>query len=98
MPSLPVPDRGIGSHDTTLEVEVGYTKPIGFEEAKRCLQCQLNIFIDGNRCILCNGCVDACPHQCIEMISPDRIYAIDNESELAEMARAELGPYRARRW
>ena len=37
--------------DTTLEVEVGLTKPIGFEEAKRCLQCQLNIFIDGNRCI-----------------------------------------------
>jgi NADPH-dependent glutamate synthase beta subunit-like oxidoreductase/ferredoxin len=92
MPSLPVPDRGIGTLDTTLEVEVGLTKPIGFEEAKRCLQCQLNIFIDGDRCILCNGCVDACPHQCIEMISPDRIYSIDNDVELAELARAELGP------
>jgi NADPH-dependent glutamate synthase beta subunit-like oxidoreductase/NAD-dependent dihydropyrimidine dehydrogenase PreA subunit len=91
MPSLPLADRGMFSGDTTLEVEVGFTKPIGFEEAKRCLQCQLNIFIDGNRCILCNGCVDACPHRCIEMISPDRIYAIDNDVELAEMARAELG-------
>ncbi len=95
MPSLPLVDRGIGTHDTTLEVELGYTKPIGFEEAKRCLQCQLNIFIDGNRCILCNGCVDACPHRCIEMISPDRIYSIDNDVELAELARAELGPYAA---
>ena len=95
MPSLPIQDRGIGTHDTTLEVEIGYTKSIGFEEAKRCLQCQLNIFIDGNRCILCNGCVDACPHRCIEMISPDRIYSIDNDVELAEMARAELGPYAA---
>jgi thioredoxin reductase/ferredoxin len=95
MPVLPVVDRGIHSGDTTLEVEAGFTKPIGFEEAKRCLQCQLNIFIDGNRCILCNGCVDACPHRCIEMISPDRIYSIDNDVELAEMARAELGPYAA---
>lgn len=95
MPSLPVPDRGLRTDDTTLEVELGYTKPIGFEEAKRCLQCQLNIFIDGNRCILCNGCVDACPHSCIEMISPDRIHSIDNETELAELARAELGPYAA---
>lgn len=95
MPSLEVPERGINSGDTTLEVEVGYTKPIGFEEAKRCLQCQLNIFIDGNRCILCNGCVDACPHQCIEMISPERIYSIDGDVELAELARAELGPYAA---
>ena len=56
------------------------------------LQCQLNIFIDGNRCILCNGCVDACPHQCIEMISLDRIHSIDNDVEMAGMARAELGP------
>ena len=95
MPVLPLAERGMGSLDSTLEVEVGFTKPIGFEEAKRCLQCQLNIFIDGNRCILCNGCVDACPHRCIEMISTDRIYAIDNDVELAEMARAELGPYAA---
>ncbi|HYO30949.1 MAG TPA: FAD-dependent oxidoreductase [Thermomicrobiales bacterium] len=92
MPSLPEEVRGIGSGDTTLEVEIGYTKPIGFEEAKRCLQCQLNIFIDGNRCILCNSCGDVCPHQCIEMISLDRIDSIDNDFELSAMARAELGP------
>ena len=87
--------RASARGDTTIEAEIGYTKPIGFEEAKRCLQCQLNIFIDGNRCILCNGCVDVCPHQCIEMISLDRIYSIDNDVELAEMARAELGPHAA---
>ncbi len=95
MPVLPVPERGLGTMDNTLESETGYTKSIGFEEAKRCLQCQLNIFIDGNRCILCNSCADVCPHECIEMISPDRIYSIDNDVELAEMARAELGPYAA---
>ncbi len=95
MPSLSAIDRGMRTGDTTLEVEMGYSKPIGFEEAKRCLQCQLNIFIDGNRCILCNGCVDACPHQCIEMISPERIHSIDGDVELAEMARAELGPFGA---
>ena len=95
MPMLPVAQRGLGTMDNTLETEMGYTKTIGFEEAKRCLQCQLNIFIDGNRCILCNSCADVCPHQCIEMISPERIYSIDNDVELAEMARAELGPYAA---
>ncbi len=92
MPTLPMEARGIHTGDTTLEVELGYTKPIGFEEAKRCLQCQLNIFIDGNRCILCNSCADVCPHHCIEMISLERIYSIDNDEELAAMARAELGP------
>jgi len=95
MPVLPPAERGIGTFDNTLESELGYTKPIGFEEAKRCLQCQLNIFIDGNRCILCNSCGDVCPHECIEMISPERIYSIDNDVKLAELARAELGPYAA---
>jgi len=95
MPMLPAAERGMGTLDNTLETEIGYTKSIGFEEAKRCLQCQLNINIDGNRCILCNNCGDVCPHQCIEMISPDRLYSIDNDVELAEMARAELGPYAA---
>jgi ferredoxin len=93
VPMLPLGQRGLLADDeTTLEVEMGYTKPLGFEEAKRCLQCQLNIFIDGDRCILCNGCVDACPVGVIEMISLDRIFSIDSETELAGLARAELGP------
>src|SRR5690606_26747129 len=36
MPMLPVPERGLGTLDNTLETETGYTKSIGFEEAKRC--------------------------------------------------------------
>jgi NADPH-dependent glutamate synthase beta subunit-like oxidoreductase/formate hydrogenlyase subunit 6/NADH:ubiquinone oxidoreductase subunit I len=95
MPMLPVAQRGLHTMDNTLETEMGYTKSIGFEEAKRCLQCQLNIFIDGNRCILCNSCADVCPHNCIEMISPERIYSIDGDVNLAQMARGELGPYAA---
>lgn len=92
MPTLPMPARGLFADETTLEVELGYPKPMGFEEAKRCLQCQLNIFIDGDRCILCNGCVDICPVGVIEMISLSRIATIDGDRELAELARAELGP------
>jgi NADPH-dependent glutamate synthase beta subunit-like oxidoreductase/ferredoxin len=92
MPTLPLNERGLLADETTLEVELGYPKPVGFDEAKRCLQCQLNIFIDGDRCILCNGCVDICPVGVIEMISTERIYSIDNEVDLAELARAELGP------
>jgi NADPH-dependent glutamate synthase beta subunit-like oxidoreductase/ferredoxin len=92
MPAMPLSDRGLGTGDTTIETEIGYTKPIGFEEAKRCLQCQLNIFIDGNRCILCANCVDVCPEKCIDMVSLDRIHSIDGDVELAEMARAEMGP------
>lgn len=91
MPTLPMPARGLFADNTTIEVDIGYPKPLGFNEAKRCLQCQLNIFIDGDRCILCNGCVDICPVGVIEMISLDRIFSIDSEVEMAELARGELG-------
>jgi len=92
MPTLPLQQRGLFADETTIEVELGYPKPVGFDEAKRCLQCQLNIFIDGDRCILCNGCVDICPVGVIEMISLDRMHSVDNDVELAELARGELGP------
>ncbi len=95
MPAMPLSDRGLNTGDTTIETEIGYTKPIGFEEAKRCLQCQLNIFIDGNRCILCATASMSARVKCIEMVSTDRIHSIDGDVELAEMARAELGPQAA---
>ena len=43
------------------------------EQARRCLQCQLNIMIDPSICILCSGCVDICPYDCISMEGLSRV-------------------------
>ncbi len=72
-----VASRGLESGDPTIEIDGGMTAEIGQEEAARCLQCQANIFIDGDRCILCNGCVDVCPYGCIEMLGLDRLATVD---------------------
>jgi len=88
MPTLPVDLRS----DQVAEVELGLTHNEGFEEAKRCLQCQLNIFIDGSKCVLCNGCVDVCPEEVIEMVSLDRINAVDGDMEIVEYARQQMSP------
>jgi len=88
MPTLPVDLR----NDQVAEVELGLTHNEGFEEAKRCLQCQLNIFIDGSKCVLCNGCVDVCPEEVIEMVSLDRINAIDGDMAIVEYARQQMSP------
>ncbi|MDQ6907147.1 MAG: FAD-dependent oxidoreductase [Chloroflexota bacterium] len=88
MPTLPMDLR----YDQVAEVELGLTDDEGFEEAKRCLQCQLNIFIDGSKCVLCNGCVDVCPEEVIEMVSLDRINAIDGDSEIVEFAKRQMSP------
>jgi ferredoxin len=73
MPGLELPARW----DLNHEVELGFEKASAFDEAKRCLQCQLNIFLDGPNCILCNGCVDVCPTKVISMVSVDKVASVD---------------------
>ena len=55
------------------EVEVGYTEEQAREEASRCLKCWINTIFDGNEtkgseCILCGGCVDVCPENCLQLV------------------------------
>ena len=62
--------------DIDKEVELGFSKENASKEADRCLLCHYNIFID-EKCVLCGGCIDVCPHNCIAMISRDKVEADD---------------------
>ncbi len=81
MPTLPAEKRD-SLYD---EVELGFDWETALREAARCLQCQLNIFIDEQACILCGGCVDVCPHDCIQMIEPE---AIEGDEEVRALMKA----------
>jgi NADPH-dependent glutamate synthase beta subunit-like oxidoreductase/NAD-dependent dihydropyrimidine dehydrogenase PreA subunit len=55
------------------EVETGYTEEQARREASRCLQCWINTIFegseeDGRECILCGGCVDVCPEDCLQLV------------------------------
>jgi NADPH-dependent glutamate synthase beta subunit-like oxidoreductase len=63
-PTLPI-ERRIGF----TEVELPFSAEQAAIEGQRCLRCDYNIFLDGDRCILCGGCVDICPYHCIAMVS-----------------------------
>jgi NADPH-dependent glutamate synthase beta subunit-like oxidoreductase len=103
VPMLPL-DRRTGM----TEVEVGYDEESAMEEARRCLRCWVNtVFegnpVDGSQCVLCGGCVDVCPENCLQLVSLDRIgfepgtlETIRREPqlfgvELDDMAADELG-------
>jgi len=73
VPTLPL-DRRTG----VTEVEVGFDEESAIAEAQRCLRCWINtIFegnsVDGSECVLCGGCVDVCPEDCLQLVSLDRI-------------------------
>ncbi|MDP2660710.1 MAG: FAD-dependent oxidoreductase [Dehalococcoidia bacterium] len=76
MPTLPPEKR----RDLEAEVELGYSVEQALAEASRCLQCQVNVLVDSERCILCGGCVDVCPYNAFSMVPLD---SLELEEELA---------------
>ena len=70
-------------------VEIGYTQDQAMREASRCLDCGVSPVFDGSRCVLCGGCVDVCPTQCLKLAPLDRL---DGAGELEIAVAAVLGP------
>jgi ferredoxin len=73
IPMLPL-DRRTG----VTEVEIGFDEETAMAEAQRCLHCWINTVFegteeDGTACILCGGCVDVCPENCLQLVSLDRV-------------------------
>jgi ferredoxin len=54
-------------------VELGYTPEQARREASRCLDCGVSPVFDGARCVLCGGCADVCPTQCLKLVTLDQL-------------------------
>lgn len=63
--SVPTVDRVKSLKDRMIEVELGFNKKTGHDEAERCLNCDVQTVFDYNTCIECDSCVDICPVSCI---------------------------------
>ena len=48
-----------------VEVELGFDEILGFKEAQRCLNCDVQTVFTEELCIECDACVDICPMDCI---------------------------------
>ena len=51
-----------------VEVELGFDRDLGFKEAQRCLNCDVQTVFVRELCIECDACVDICPMDCITFI------------------------------
>jgi formate dehydrogenase beta subunit len=70
---LAVPVVPLGRRTGITEVEEGYTEEQARREAVRCLRCWINTIFEGSEaegteCILCGGCVDVCPENCLSLV------------------------------
>ncbi len=62
---VPQNDKALTLKDRKKEVELGFDKIVGFKEAERCLNCDVQTVFVENRCIECDACMDVCPTDCI---------------------------------
>jgi len=85
---LAVPMIPLERRTGVAEVEIGFTEEQARLEASRCLQCWVNTIFEGTEangreCILCGGCVDVCPENCLQLIPLSRF-------EFAEQTKDQL--------
>ena len=62
---VPQRDKAVSLKDVRLEVELGFDRDIGYKEAERCLNCDVQTVFADNLCIECDACMDICPVDCI---------------------------------
>ncbi len=62
---VPLRDKAEALSNVRLEVELGFDTKVGFKEAERCLNCDIETVFATPLCIECDACVDICPVDCI---------------------------------
>jgi formate dehydrogenase beta subunit len=62
---VPLQDKAVALRDVRMEVELGFDRGLGFREAERCLNCDIQTVFEEPLCIECDACADICPVDCI---------------------------------
>jgi len=68
---VPHVENEIALRNVKVEVEKGFDPVLGFKEAQRCLNCDVQTVFTAELCIECDACVDICPMDCITFTEND---------------------------
>jgi NAD-dependent dihydropyrimidine dehydrogenase PreA subunit len=62
---------------------------IGIAEVEqRCLKCHVSPIFDGDKCVLCGGCADVCPENCLRLVD---VLAVRGDEKLQAALLARYG-------
>lgn len=93
LPTLPASERRAS---LSKPVELSLGEEAARREASRCLDCGVNTIFDGEKCILCGGCVDVCPTLCLKLVALEEIEYDENVERLeSAWTEDEPGPLSA---
>jgi NAD-dependent dihydropyrimidine dehydrogenase PreA subunit len=83
-----IPEVPLSRRSGITEVELRFSAEEAQLQAERCLYCHVHPIYDGNKCILCNRCVDICPEHCLHFTLVDQL----KDSTPLEGMAASAGP------
>ncbi|MCL4714082.1 MAG: FAD-dependent oxidoreductase [Hyphomonadaceae bacterium] len=79
---VPMVEPDVALRNVKVEVEKGFDPLLGYKEARRCLNCDVQTVFSAPLCIECDACVDICPMDCITFTENGE------ETELRERLKA----------
>ncbi len=88
--AVPHRDKVLALADLAAEVELGYDDRLAYQEAERCLNCDVQTVFTDRLCIECDACVDICPVDCINFTAND-----EETSLRARLSAPALNPDQA---
>ena len=88
--AVPHREKALALADLAAEVELGYDDRLAYQEAERCLNCDVQTVFTDRLCIECDACVDICPVDCINFTAND-----DETALRAKLSAPALNPDQA---
>ena len=85
IPAMPPEER---TKAMNLVIEKGFTENQSMREASRCLNCGVNTIFDSEKCILCGGCADVCPENCLKLVSMENL---EGNSDFGQLLKNYFG-------
>lgn len=76
---VPMVQKELALSNRKVEVELGFDHQLGYKEAQRCLNCDVQTVFSENKCIECDACVDICPTQCLTITTNEDEISLRNK-------------------
>ncbi|MDO8567604.1 MAG: FAD-dependent oxidoreductase, partial [Dehalococcoidales bacterium] len=64
------------------EVEMVFDEPSAREQSQRCLRCHIQTVFNSSLCIVCGGCIDVCPRNCLKLVPVEKVTGNDAVNDL----------------
>jgi NAD-dependent dihydropyrimidine dehydrogenase PreA subunit len=85
VPALPPEER---KKAMNVMVEKGFSEDQSIRQAARCLNCAVNTIFDSEKCILCGGCADVCPENCLKLVA---LESLEGDADFKQLVKNYCG-------